>query len=109
MIFDPRYSSYDSAATLEAWMLEEAKGRGETLTSARQQQHLANVNRLKAEAYIQRNRCVDCGLVLAENCGKTRCVSCAATHRKERQQARRIINRKFVGHLPNQACHPNQD
>jgi hypothetical protein len=98
--FDPRHSPYDSAATLELWMIEEAKGRGETLTSARQQQHLVNVNRLKSEAYLQRNRCVDCGLVLAENCGKTRCVSCAALHRKERQQARRIINRKFVGHLP---------
>jgi len=95
--FDPRHSPYDSAATLELWMLHQEEQP--TMTMAKQDLHIANVARLKSLRALQRSRCAGCGLELAINCGKTYCVSCAAQRKVQRNKVARI-NRKFVGHLP---------
>lgn len=100
-VFDPRFSIYDSADTLEAWMLAEAT-EGDHPKPTTQKVHLATLARAKTEGAVR--TCLECFLPLAISSSAIRCTTCAAKRKLEmdrhRTHLRPKINRKFVGAMP---------
>lgn len=82
--FDPRLSIYDSAEALERWLLynygteDDMKAR---VASEKQRMHIESLAALKRMNAQARSKCLDCGLLLAVDCNKKRCMTCEARHR----------------------------
>ena len=99
--FDPRFSIYDSAETLEQFLLAEAR-EGEQPKPSPQKVHLETLARAKTAGAVR--TCLQCFLPLAISSSAIRCTTCAARRKLEmdrhRTHLRPKINRKFVGAMP---------
>ena len=104
VIFDPRVIALDGETQRHEeilWHTKRAR-RAQRSKYAPSQDHLDALGKAKAEVYILRNQCLDCGLVLVAWTSAKRCVTCQARHKikaqRELRQERRRVNAAFVGH-----------
>lgn len=100
--FDPRWSRLDTAEALDRALRASCPPPSPRTTAM--QAHIDKIAANKTAAFLERHRCTDCRMELAENSTARRCITCQAHHKakltkahRRKAEARRI-NRNFVGH-----------
>lgn len=92
--FDPRFSIYDNAETLEQHMLAEATEGSHPKPSIQQVEHLTSLAAAKSAG--GRKHCSDCALELAIGTAATRCVTCQAKRKVALWREKRRVHKAFV-------------